>query len=151
MLNEEFIMDKELDKAFEKAKEKLGSASQDIEKLSKPVSTLLLVYSAQEVIDNGGYEYFFESIWTNNPPYSKFINAYHEIGCEKQAIDFNRVALSFPFENPHLNESAREKYINDNYDEGEFKVIGWGDALCGDEEVWTKLKKYYLQKKEHFI
>lgn len=144
-------MSKALDKAFKQATKKLKKAGEDIFKLSKPVSTFLFVYSAQGVIDNGGYKYFFESDWPNNPPYSNFINAYEEIGCEKQAIDFNRVVSSFPFENPHLNESARQKYIDDNYDEDEIEVKGWGEALCGDKEVWPKLEEYYLQNKEQFV
>jgi hypothetical protein len=42
-----------LDKAYEQATEKLHATGEEIEKLSKPVSNFLLVYSAQGVIDKG--------------------------------------------------------------------------------------------------
>ena len=140
-----------IDTAYEQATKKLHGVGDDIAKLPKSVSTFLLVYSAQGVIDNGGYQYFFESDWPGNPAYSTFIDAYREIGCEQQAADFARVVSSFPFETPHLHESARNTYMCDNLDEDEREVKGWGDALCGDEEVWSTLANYYLQNKEHFV
>ena len=110
-----------------------------------------MVYSAQGVIDNGGYRYFFESDWPDNPQYSKFVDAYSAIGCIKQSKDIGRVVSSFPFDNPHLYESERIKYIEDNFDDDEYEVKGWGDTLCGDAEVWEKLESYYRNNKDDFV
>ena len=110
-----------------------------------------MVYSAQGVIGNGGYYYFFEHDWPNDPPYSKFIDAYLEIGCSSQSNDLARVVSTFPFDNPHLNKNARNKYMDENYDEKKYEVKDWGDALCGDDEVWEKLKAYYLKKYRWFF
>ena len=58
---------------------------------------------------------------------------------------------TFPFENPHLNESKRVKFIEANYDEDEFEVKEWGEKLCGDTEVWEKLESYYLENIKDFV
>ncbi len=139
-----------LSEAFEKAKRKLSKMKGNIFFLPSAVSNFLLVYSAQGVIDNGGYEYFFGGDWPHNPPYSKFVNAYRAIGCIKQSEDLARVVATFPFEKPELNETPRKKYIQDNYDKEHFEVKGWGDILCGDEEVWQKLRQYYEDNIKEF-
>ena len=139
-----------LSEAFKKAKKKLNRAKGDIDRLPSVIASFLLVYSAQGVIDNGGYRYFFGSDWPQNPPYSKFIDAYKAIGCIKQSKDLARVVATFPFDNPHLKETARKKYMKDNYDKDKFEVKGWGDALCGDDEVLKKLEKYYLRNNDEF-
>lgn len=138
-------MNNVISKAFEKAQalSKASGAEDDISRLPEQVQNFLLVYAAQGVIDNGGYCYFFESDWPQNPPYSKFIDAYSEIGCVSQANELQRIVLTFPFSDPHMKAKERQKFIKENYDEENFKVTVWGDKLCGDEEVWRKLADYY--------
>ncbi len=137
--------------AFDQATAKLKIVGDNIDLLPRSVGTFLMVHSAQGVIDNGGYCYFFEANWSNDLPYSKFVSAYFEIGCEEQSKDFARVVSTFPFEDPHINSVARNNFMDENYDEDENEVKGWGDALCGDEEVWSKLEAYYLNNKEDFV
>jgi hypothetical protein len=72
-----------IDKAFKQATTKLKEVGEKIDDLPRSVAIFLIVYSAQGVIDNGGYRYFFESDWPDNPPYSKFYDAYSAIGCIK--------------------------------------------------------------------
>lgn len=136
-----------ISEAFEKAQalsNAIGTET-DIELLPKPVQIFMLVYAAQGVIDNGGYCYFFESDWPSNPPYSSFINAYSEIGCHKQSKELSRVVSMFPFADPHLKAEERKKYIKENYDDDTFEVRGWGEKLCGDNEVWRQLTVYYQE------
>jgi len=52
-----------LSEGFGKAEIKLKKASDDICRLPDAIRNFLLVYSAQGVIDNGGYRYFFQSNW----------------------------------------------------------------------------------------
>jgi hypothetical protein len=40
-----------------------------------PAQVLVLVNSAQGILDNGGLQYFLESDWPANPPYSCFLDA----------------------------------------------------------------------------
>ncbi len=140
-----------ISEGFEKAQILLSKAEANIDKLPKEVATFLMVYSAQGVIDNGGYVYFFEADWPNNPPYSKFVDAYKSIGCESQSTEFNRVISTFPFAEPHLKKDQRNQYMEDNFDEDKYSIKGWDDKLCGDEEVWEKLGKYYKKNINKFV
>lgn len=132
-----------ISEGFDKSLSLLEKAGNDIDLLPQSVAIFLLVHSAQGVIDNGGYRYFFESNWPGTPSYGHFIEAYNKIGCEKQADDLARVVSTFPFPSPHLDERGRNKYIDENMDEDEYEVKGWGDALCGDKDVWAKLEAFY--------
>ncbi len=135
-------MDDLTDKVFSKIEEKFEL--QSLESLPAVARNIVVIVSAQGVIDNGGHEYFFGSDWPDTPPYSIFISAYRAIGCNSQADDFERVATSFPFDNPHLYEDLRKKYIEENYDEENFEVKGWREKLCGDKDVWQKLEAYII-------
>lgn len=139
-----------LSEGFDKAERLLRKAKDNINLLPAAVANLLMIYSAQGVIDNGGYKYFFESDWPMQPPYSRFVEAYAAIGCDKQAADLARVVATFPFDNPHLEAEKRNQFMDENYDEETFSVNGWGDMLCGDEEVWTRLEAYYLKNTSEF-
>ncbi len=139
-----------ISKTFREAVKKLDKAKDDIDLLPQSLATFLFVHAAQGVIDNGGYEYFFGSNWPKKPPYSRFVEAYEAIGCERQAKELARVVSTFPFDNPHLKETLRKKYMKKNYDDEKYEIKGWGDKLCGDEEVWEKLKKYYLKHHRDF-
>lgn len=139
-----------LSDGFAKAQIELKKAGDDIFRLPDAIRIFLLVYSAQGVMDNGGYRYFFESNWPQNPPYSTFIEAYKAIGCISQAGELERIVSSFPFDNPHLKESDRNSYMDENYDEDKFEIKGWGHKLCGDAEIWDQLKKYYVSNCDLF-
>lgn len=143
-------MEDKISEAFHKARRLLELNNDELSGLPRPVVTFLLVHGAQGVIDNGGYRYFFGSDWPNNPPYSQFIEAYKTIGCDSQAKELERVVATFPFKNPHLYEEWRQKYMAENHDPEEHGVKGWGDNLCGDEVVWTKLEEYYLKNRKNF-
>lgn len=129
--------------AIDAAEEKLAEAGDRMDRLPKAVRVLLLVHGAQSALDNGGYANFFGSDWPDKPPYTDFVSAYTAIGCRKQAADMRRVIKTFPFPDAHLQKKKREAYIKKNYDKRAFAVRGWGDALCGDEEVWEKLAAYF--------
>lgn len=144
-------MNKTLNNAIEQATIKLNQVAKNIDDLPQSVATFLMVYSAQGVIDNGGYIYFFESDWPNNPPYLKFIEAYFAIGCINQSQDIARVVSTFPFDDPHLNKQERARFIEANYDEDALEVKSWGESLCGDVEVWEKLEAYCTKNKSDFV
>src|SRR2546423_2580239 len=135
---------------FSEAEELLESAGGDIARLPEPVRVFLLLHGAQGTIDNGGYEYFFGSNWPGCPNYEDFISAYETIGCHAQAADLRRVVATFPFPDPQLHEDRRKAYIEENYDEDSYSVRGWGNALCGDSDVWEKLADYYESHRNDF-
>jgi len=132
------------------AQRMLSEVNDDISRLPEPVQIFLNVNGAQGVIDNGGFNFFFEADWPGNPRYEDFVAAYEAIGCWKQAAELRRVVETFPFPDPHLHKEKRNEYIEANYDPDEMHVRGWGDELCGDDEVWKKLAAYYDWHKPHF-
>ena len=133
---------------FRQLEEQYGAIDDQFDSFPDVVKNFIRVHAAQGVIDNGGYSYFFSSDWPGNPPYSQFTEAYQSIGCEKQVRDLERIVRTFPFENPHLYEEKRKEYIHKNYDDDKYEVKGWGDALCGDKEVWEKLAAYCVENQD---
>jgi hypothetical protein len=139
-----------ISETFKKLKGLFGDIEDNLDLFPPVVADFLLIHAAQGIIDNGGYRYFFGSDWPGKPPCSRFIDAYRAIGCEKQARELERVIRTFPFDNPHLYESKRKKYMDENYVDDKDEVLGWGEALCGDEEVWKELAIYCIANKESF-
>ena len=82
------------------AQQMLTGVGDDMSRLPESVRIFLLVNGAQGVIDNGGYNYFFEEDWPGSPPYEDFVDAYEAIGCIRQAADLRRVVATFPFSEP---------------------------------------------------
>ena len=103
---------------------------------------VVMVYSAQGTIDNGGYRFFFEADWPQISGYDDFVQAYREIGCARQAEDLARAANSFGFAEPHLNTALRHAFLEEHVDPETNAVPQWGDDLCGDGEVWERVHAY---------
>lgn len=135
---------------FNKALALLESVNDNVDSLPGSVASYIMVYSAQSILDVGGYYYFFESNFPNEQPYSRFVEAYSAIGCERQAADLARVVATFSFENPHLDAEMRNNFMDINFDEKTDEVKGWGDALFCNDEVWKKLEEFYLRHKVDF-
>ncbi len=137
-MSDEELLDEVSDIAFDK----LTEADDRMEGLEEPYKTVAIVYSAQGIIDNGGLQYFFESDWPNNPPYSIFADAYERIGRVEAAKALRDAAATFGIPNPERDVDARRAYIEANYDEDAFEIRGWNDCICGDEQVWTDLASW---------
>jgi hypothetical protein len=69
------------------------------------------VEQAQGIIDNGGFEYFFENDWPKNPPYTVFIEAFCAIGAKETAEWMENVVEMFPFPEPHKDCKRRREYM----------------------------------------
>jgi Domain of unknown function (DUF4375) len=135
----------ELDRAVDYA---MAEASRvgDPAKLSSAVRTVLLVHAAQGIIDNGGLQYFFESDWPGQPPYSTFTDAYRAIGAEAEADALAAAVALFPFADPHKHQSRRRKFLERFQDGGSHRSDSpferYTDQLCGNESVWRLLECY---------
>jgi len=92
----------------------------------------------------------FEQDWPGTPLYNDFADAYEAIGSIRQAANLRRVAASFPFSEPHLHKEKREAFIDARYDKSTYCVPEWGNALCGDKEVWERLAAFYARCKKDF-
>ncbi len=137
-----------LESPSELAFAKLEAANGDLLKLPVPMQTLVLVYSAQGVIDNGGFEYFFESDWPGSPNYSLFSNAYRTIGADRIAEAIDQAVEFFPFNQPHLNSGLRIEFLESI--PADHALVQLGDSACGDESVWVHLSEYVRQNAQVF-
>ena len=140
-----------IDLAYRKAERLLKRAGGDLDRLPAPIAAFLRVVSAQSYLDDGGYRHLFEeNWWPGDPPYEAFADAYRAIGCRAQAQDLMRVVGTFPFKDPHLHPEQRALHMDQNQDADAVEVAGWGDALCGDPEVWKKLEAFVLKHASDF-
>lgn len=142
--------DKLLRKYLSRAYDRLQAVDNDATKLAEPYRTLVLIESAQGIIDNGGLIYFFESDWPGCPPYSAFSDAYRRIGMPDAADDLDRAAKSFGFQEPEKYRERRQAFMAKQFGsedddgeeiEGQWEVQ-WTDRICGNEDVWTMLSDW---------
>lgn len=129
-----------LDLARARALERLPRGQDDPRCLSERDQIVLAVTSAQSVIDNGGFRYFFENDWPGQPPYSFFSAAYRMIGAEMPAECIDRAVALFPFAQPEQHEEKRRRFLQALPDAHE--VIELGHRVCGDTSVWELLESY---------
>lgn len=82
-----------------------------ISSIPEPERTLIAIYTAQGIIGNGGFAYFFESDFQGNHTYETIINSYINIGLEQYAQSIENVLSLFPGGKPHMNTKQRESFI----------------------------------------
>jgi hypothetical protein len=141
--------EKLLEKASDYCFEMLSKVNDDAQKLDIPFQTVVVVYTAQGVIDNGGFQYFFENDFPGSPPYSLFTESYKQIGAIKAADNIDRAVKMFGFKNPHLNQKKRNKFLDKN-DSEDCEFIKLGDELCGDETIWDLLADFVIKNQIYF-
>jgi hypothetical protein len=140
-----------LDQPYDHAVACLHAAGGNLEALPVELQTLLIVESAQGMIDNGGLSYFYEADFPNRPPYSVFVDAYRRIGADEAAACIEQTALMFPFAEPHLFEPLRQLWLEklSTDPDGEFSRLS--DRLSGDASVWAKLADYVKRNRAAFV
>ena len=129
-----------LDRAADYSFNLLEHFDKDLSKLDVPQQTLVTLYSVQGVVDNGGFQYLFESDFPGNPAYSRFVEAYRRIGANHAAECLEKALAMFPFEEPHLHREQRLEFMETLEEESEFVQLG--DEVCGDEKIWAALEAY---------
>ena len=126
-----------------------GPAAIDL--LPRRRQVFAIIYSAQGVIDNGGFQYLFESDWPNNPAYSRFSDAYREIGATDVADWLDEAASMFPFRDPHLHRAARVRYLREFCVEGDSPMgVLSGKAIDASGRVFTCLAEYVRTHESDF-
>jgi hypothetical protein len=81
-------------------------------RLPEPLLTAWAVVTAQGIIDNGGFGYFYENDFYQNPPYSVFWDAFRRIGALEAAQCIETTANLFPSGHPELDYQMRRNYLN---------------------------------------
>ena len=139
-----------IDESYDYAVVCLDAVGGDIAALPLPLQTLLLVESAQGIIDNGGLAYFYEADFPNNPPYADFVDAYRRIGAESAALCIEASSLMFPFEDPHFFAPLRELWLEKLRANQTQEFSRLNERICCDATVWEKLADYVDRHRHAF-
>jgi len=116
----------------------------------RPVQIAITVSIVQGIIDNGGLQYLYEADFEDRSPYSEFVGAYREI-CALEAADLlERSARLFPFADPHLYETKRQKWLDDIRENEAHEFHEISNRLIGNKSVFPKLMEYMARHKEFF-
>ncbi len=138
-----------LDTLSTEAFERLENCGSDPLRLQEPWKTIVMIYSAQGIIDNGGFTYFFENDWPNHTPYEEFALAYERIGKQDAAIAIRNAVAAMGIENAEHRIDERRAYIERNGNDHAPSVAGWNDdAILGDETVMTSLADWIRSQKQ---
>jgi len=129
-----------LDRAVAYTYDELERLGGNLSRLDLPQQTVAILYSEQAIIDNGGFQYLFENDLPSQLPYLKVVEAYRRIGSHDAADRLQKAVAMFPFENPHLHQEERLKFMETLEEESEFFELG--NKVCGDEKVWADLEAY---------
>jgi hypothetical protein len=144
------LKEKILDKAIRYSLFELDKTEGDFDKLSVELQTVILVQSAQAIIDNGGFEYFFEADFPNFPNYYLFVEAYKRINSTNAANILVKAINMFPFNEPHLYKDKRNKFMKLNAYSNNKEFTKLGNIVCGDQTVWSNLENYIINHKVLF-
>jgi hypothetical protein len=122
--------------------------------LPEPLSTALLVYKVQNMIDNENLDFFFENDWPTNPPYSVFSDAFRKVGATEVADCIDDAVSMFPSLSPHLDYEMRRSFMEDQEKKsgGEgspIQKLGWRITALG-RETMLQLASYIRRHIEHF-
>ena len=134
-----------LDDAHDIAALRLAAADDDLTALPAPLQTVLLLTSAQGLLDNGGLHAFFGAEFPGRPPYGLFVAAYERIGAAAEARGLARAVAVFPFDEPHLDAQRRAAWLAEHV-----QAFADGDVLCGSEAVWPLLEAYVTRHADAF-
>jgi hypothetical protein len=128
----------------------LQAAGGDVAALAQPLQTLLLVESAQSMIDNGGLAYFFEYDFPNHPPYDLFVAAYRRIGAASAAECIEQSVGLFPFAEPELFAELRVLWLEKFRVDEAGAFAEFSRRIGGDESVWRHLDEYVERNRDAF-
>lgn len=143
-MNDEKLLSVLSTEAFERL-EKYGN---DPLRLQEPWKTISLIYSAQGVIGNGGFVYFFENDWPNHTPYDEFAAAYDRIGVTKAGEAIRSAVFAMGIVDPESKIDERRAYIEQNTIDGSGAIARWNeDALLDDEAVMASLAAWVRGQK----
>jgi Domain of unknown function (DUF4375) len=115
-------------------------------RLRKPLFVCWAVEQAQEKVNNGGFQYFFENDWERKPPYDLFIKCFDTIGAEEAVRCLEKAVALFPFPEPHLDYKKRREFmdlceVRDGKYNSEFDKLGH-EMMDLSGENYTKLAAY---------
>lgn len=89
----------------------LEQQGKQLQLVSEPCRTVIIVDTAFGIIGNGGFQYFFEANFPDDPEYGMFAGAFHRVGLTEIARRFAELVAMFPFEAPHRSPDQRLRFL----------------------------------------
>ncbi|TNF54668.1 MAG: DUF4375 domain-containing protein [Burkholderiales bacterium] len=136
------MLDPSIASAYDHAVLRLDMVGGHLDRLEQPLRTLLVVESAQGIIESGGLAYFYEADFPNNPPYETFVEAYRLIGASEAASCIEASAALFPFAEPHLFAPLRELWLEKMAADPGHVFHSLSARIGNDDSVWQRLTEY---------
>lgn len=133
--------DPRLDQASDRAFERLAAVDGNILRLDEVARTIVVIYSAQGVVDNGGLRAFFGGDWPGHPPYTLHADAYRRIGAIASAQAIEQATIMFAIEEPERHMTQRSLAL-----QGAVGARIDELALTDSEEVWRLLARYVEER-----
>ena len=126
----------------------------DISQIPQAHRNVVAAVTAQAIIDNGGFRYFFESNFNGHPDYQMFVDAYNNIGAKEAADAINQALMLFPNGSPPAELDEREKYLDALFGEGAPSGTEMGDIetkISGKVEHYAMAANYVRENKDQFV
>lgn len=139
-----------LERVSECATARVQEAGGDVHQLPEPLLTVVVIETAQGIIDNGGLEYFYESDFQGNPPYTFFVETFRRIGAESVASCIEETSRMFPFSQPHLYEAKRQQWLDTVKHDEQHAFVRLSRRACGDESIFQKLAEYVEKNRDAY-
>lgn len=139
-----------LDRAIAYSIACVEAAAGDVFQLPVSVQTVAVIQTAQGIIDNGGFEYFYESDFVGSPPYSFFVETFRRIGADSAASRIEQSSRMFPFADPHLHEKKRQLWLDGVKRNEAHEFVVLSRKACGDSSVFAKLADYVEENRDAF-
>lgn len=92
--------------------EVLERANNRLDMLDEPCRTVIIVRTAWGIIENGGFQYFFENNFDGDTEYGVFTQAFRRVGLDEIALRFSKLVNLFPFPNPHESPAKRMDFLD---------------------------------------
>ena len=130
---------------------RLAEEVSDAANTNEPYSTVLIVLSAQGIIDNGGLCAFLEADWPHSPPYDLFTVRCRKIGATASAQAITSAIDWLGLEEPHLEQAKRDALLDDfRDDETGTHLLHKLGASIYDDDVWQKLVDFIKDNSDYF-
>lgn len=117
-------------------------ANFDIKKLSEVPRNVVAVVTAQAIIDNGGFRYFFESEFDGKPDYQMFVQAYKAIGAVESAQAIESILDRFPEGKPPENWRQKQKYLEQIFEMQDSFIGSVQGKILGNDKNYVLTAKY---------
>jgi len=129
-------------------------AAIDISQLPDEHRHVLAAVTAQAIIDNGGFRYFFTSHFKGRPDFKMIVDAYTQIGATDAADAIRQALHLFPDGEPPEAMDEREKYIEAIFNENSQYAKSMGEfesKVLGRIENYALAAAYVRENADKFV